>query len=118
MIPKAGDLVRLNPAGCNENMKYETYVWEGTRRVEKIVPYKNDPDYLSIYLNEGGSFGIKLPEGRHYTNPKDSAPFFLIEGTEAEPRNNDGRAVCYWCPDTKTQKRGGGMYDVCPKCGK
>ena len=34
------------------------------------------------------------------------------------PRNNDGSAVCFWCPNTNTQKRGGGMYDVCPKCGR
>lgn len=33
------------------------------------------------------------------------------------PRNNDGRAICFWC-NVPTQKRGGGLYDVCPKCGK
>lgn len=54
----------------------------------------------------------------------------LIPGTEVEifsateavianaPKNNDGRVVCFWCPNTNTQKRGGGMYDVCPKCGR
>lgn len=33
------------------------------------------------------------------------------------PRNNDGRNICYWC-NIPTQLRGGGMYNVCPKCGR
>ena len=33
------------------------------------------------------------------------------------PRNNDGRTTCFWCK-IPTQKRGGGMYDVCPKCSQ
>jgi hypothetical protein len=33
------------------------------------------------------------------------------------PRNNDGRNSCFWC-SVSTQKRGGGIYDVCPKCGR
>jgi hypothetical protein len=33
------------------------------------------------------------------------------------PKNNDGKNSCFWC-NVSTQKRGGGMYDVCPKCGK
>ena len=37
---------------------------------------------------------------------------------ESEPKNNDGRMECFWCSGTKTQKRGGGRYDVCPKCGR
>jgi len=35
----------------------------------------------------------------------------------SEPRNNDGRESCFWC-SIPTAKRGGGMYDVCPKCGR
>jgi hypothetical protein len=34
-----------------------------------------------------------------------------------EPRNNDGRSICYWC-NIQTQKRGNGAYDVCPNCGR
>ena len=37
-------------------------------------------------------------------------------GQGLEPKNNDGRIECFWCPGTKTDKRGGGMYDICPKC--
>jgi len=36
----------------------------------------------------------------------------------SEPRNNDGRQECFWCFGTKTERRGGGMYDVCPRCEK
>ena len=42
----------------------------------------------------------------------------IINNNPSAPRNNDGRAVCFWCPNTNTQKRGGGVYDICPKCGK
>lgn len=35
-----------------------------------------------------------------------------------EPKNNDGRNECFWCPGEKTVKRGLGRYDICPKCGK
>jgi len=38
--------------------------------------------------------------------------------SQNEPKNNDGRAACFWCPKTNTQKRGNGAYDVCPKCGR
>jgi len=34
-----------------------------------------------------------------------------------EPKNNDGRLSCFWC-SIPTAKRGGGMYDVCPRCGR
>lgn len=34
-----------------------------------------------------------------------------------EPKNNDGRITCFWC-NISTQKRGNGVYDICPKCGK
>jgi hypothetical protein len=35
-----------------------------------------------------------------------------------EPRNNDGRALCWWCSGVPTEKRGGGAYDLCPDCGR
>lgn len=37
------------------------------------------------------------------------------ESVNEPPRNNDGLSMCYWC-NVPTQKRGGGAYDVCPKC--
>jgi len=37
--------------------------------------------------------------------------------TACDPRNNDGRSECFWC-HVPTGKRGGGAYDVCPKCGR
>lgn len=44
--------------------------------------------------------------------------YFVTENTHVEaPRNNDGRLMCYWC-NIPTQLRGGGMYNVCPRCGK
>lgn len=33
------------------------------------------------------------------------------------PRNNDGRTDCAFC-GAPTRKAGGGVYDICTKCGK
>jgi hypothetical protein len=38
-------------------------------------------------------------------------------GGQVVPKNNDGRSECFWC-HVPTAKRGGGLYDVCPKCGR
>jgi hypothetical protein len=43
---------------------------------------------------------------------------FRVVAQAQEPKNNDGRAECFWCPGVATAKRGGGQYDVCPKCGR
>jgi hypothetical protein len=40
----------------------------------------------------------------------------MMRTSVSTPRNNDGRSECFWCSGVKTQKRGGGAYDVCPKC--
>jgi hypothetical protein len=45
-----------------------------------------------------------------------SADATVSSGSGA-PRNNDGRSECFWC-HVQTAKRGGGTYDVCPKCGR
>ena len=39
------------------------------------------------------------------------------EAGDLVPKNNDGRDTCFWCR-IPTAKRGGGAYDVCPKCGR
>ena len=36
-----------------------------------------------------------------------------------EPKNNDGKVVCWWC-NGPTERKQGFMsnYDICPKCGR
>jgi len=40
-----------------------------------------------------------------------------VKVAQESPRNNDGRSECFWC-HIPTGKRGGGAYDICPKCGR
>ena len=62
----------------------------------------------------------------------DYSPYFLASPTTCSfieneignsisssivPKNNDGLSDCFWC-HVATEKRGGGRYDVCPKCGR
>jgi hypothetical protein len=57
---------------------------------------------------------LNQADGGYY--PSD---FVLVQdGNSPAPRNNDGRSECFWCPGTRTEKRGGGCYDVCPGCGR
>jgi len=36
-----------------------------------------------------------------------------------EPKNNDGRTVCFWCKGSTETKQGfTSSYNICPKCGK
>jgi hypothetical protein len=37
--------------------------------------------------------------------------------TVALPKNNDGRSECAFCGGP-TRKAGGGIYDICTKCGR
>ena len=47
------------------------------------------------------------------------ARFELLEDTDEEPEDNDGRSTCYWCTGP-TERRAGfsSMYDVCPECDR
>ena len=60
----------------------------------------------------------------HHGNQDDgayaAARFELIEeGTEQEPRNNDGRLTCWWCSGATKKSQGfSGTWDVCQECGK
>lgn len=120
MIPKVGDIVRLNPAGMGKLKGVTGWDWGGRSKcVKQIILSADDPDYLSICLDDGKSVGIYKPDGRFYRNPKGSPPLFLAR--EPEPRNNDGRKTCFWCCTVEgdpipTEKRGMGAYDVCPNC--
>jgi hypothetical protein len=46
--------------------------------------------------------------------------FELVEeGTEQEPRSNDGRAACWWCGAATRKTQGfSWTWDVCGKCGR
>ena len=83
--------------------------------------------FLSIPLNVKDIIGIELdgtiasPSSLELEDAivfQSAVPIVDADICTAQPRNNDGRTECFWCPGTRTQKRGGGMYDVCPKCGR
>lgn len=77
---------------------------------KKYNNIKNDVVWVKMvgYIN-----GVDKSEFEGF---KDGEMVELI-ASGPEPRNNDGRAICFWC-NINTQKRGGGLYDVCPKCGR
>ena len=136
MVPKAGDIVDINPlfkAAMLEkrkklNISYPDQVEYGVEddghihvaRVEKI---NNE---IIVYNSCSGSFrisdsGLRIMDydltiyGWIMTEQ-----FFVPVGSSISiiaPRNNDGRSNCFWC-HIATQKRGGGIYDVCPTCGR
>jgi len=43
----------------------------------------------------------------------------VVVARQSEPKNNDGRAECWWC-GARTEKRPGFtvIYDICPKYEK
>lgn len=94
----------------------------------EIVKYENLPDKLKDAFGVFSVFDDVYFRASGYRNALDGTeydglrPNEMVEITSVAsqntPKNNDGRAVCFWCPNTNTQKRGGGMYDVCPKCGR
>ena len=128
MIPKVGDLVRLNPAGCgNKNMsgRVEDYGGKDLR----VIRVTEMDDGWSTHIDvcvEGDcddltNFIVYSSDGRYMRELKGAAPLFVLVGdgvaSDPGPRNNDGRGSCFWCK-VPTVKRGGGMYDICPKCGR
>jgi len=127
MIPKVGDIVRLNPAGSgHEDMGGRWANWGGEDlEVAEIEPSSLEADFIevAVWVGVEGSrsligFGIRLPEGRFHALPPGSPPLFLSTKPDGpEPRNNDGREECFWCC-IPTEKRGDDRYDVCPNCGR
>jgi len=122
MVPKAGDLVRLNPEGSGHPMMASLKEFLGTLSwiVDKVTPQPAQPGYVSVrFKGTDRSVGIWVEDGRFYASAPGTPCLFLsVSSAGSEPRNNDGRQECFWCAGIKTQKRGGGLYDVCPKCGK
>jgi hypothetical protein len=136
MIPKVGDLVRMNPEYLQKasaqldplhpvyGLLMDIHVWGmGILRVSEVIQSAITPGYVSVYF-EGTwhSVGIWESDGRFYASPVGSPPLLLLTSdgipSRPEPHNNDGRGECFWCPGIKTDKHGGGLYDVCPKCGR
>ena len=80
---------------------------------------KKRPDnagLICVRFDDNGPFG----DGVAVIEPDDDclchAGTIVSKSIGPIPRNNDGRAECFWC-HLPTQKRGGGLYDVCPSCG-
>jgi len=75
-----------------------------------IYHEKHKADYIWFKYQDGECNGL-TPNTK--VEVISSAPIM----SQNAPRNNDGRTTCFWC-NINTQKRGGGLYDVCPKCGR
>ena len=126
MIPKVGDLVKINHELLDKYpdrtdcLRY--FFYKGALKVETIVERNYsisvDFNYDSMCFNFG-SIEIIKPNGNFWSLEDNTPPvFLLISEIILAPQNNDGRTECFWCPGIKTQKRGGGTYDICPLCGK
>jgi len=98
---------------------------KGSEAVEELVSgwrlwWVENMDYL-----DGSDQEVDYPDGSPWISlvglQYQFAHMWLEElptlGLEAIPRNNDGRNTCFWC-HIPTDKRGSGMYDICPKCGR
>lgn len=138
-IPKPEDLTRVMPIICSDSLylinTLKNLGWKdrgGNRSLDflrkaiftKLILTKNyDPNGNVGYcdqLNCDSCIQYIKPNSIWECHSSVSPTFELVISNNknvSEPRNNDGRDFCYWC-NIKTQKRGDGAYDICPKCGK
>lgn len=100
--PKIGDLVRLVDA--------DALIAEKGMLAE--VCELHDANYfISI------KWAAKTTQAHGWYNPN---RFVLLERStaEIEPKNNDGRSMCFWCRGPTSKKLGFIIdeYDYCEKC--
>ena len=111
-----------------ERLDQYGWKWSGGITIPEFHPVNNG--HFTTEIRDGGGLWMMLPPSGqiYYLIPgsKQGLPAcnnrYVLTGPVAvtaglEPRNNDGRMECFWCR-VPTQKRGGGMYDVCPKCSR
>ena len=127
MVPKKGDKVKFRKEflDYHKNAFPESNLFffeERSFTVKNVGGASSTEVFLDGFTFDGehNSITIKGEDGTFGYFLGSPVVFELVERktVSSAPRNNDGRAVCFWCPNTNTQKRGGGLYDVCPKCGK
>lgn len=121
MVPKVGDLVILNPA-LSEHPILQSRIVAFGPNPRPVVYLFRDEDGGNVTVDFGwGLEFIVHSDGSYFREIAGSPSLFLLASSDRtslpEPRNNDGRRECFWC-HISTAKRGGGMYDVCPKCGR
>ena len=124
---KVGDKVRIHPK-VYDNFKGDSITQVSKDTIYEITKIYEDSLYLKPVSGEGiGKDGLPYDDTPRgildiWWIDKDINKSFIPIGQEQKsftnaPRNNDGRTTCFWC-NVSTEKRGGGMYDVCPKCGQ
>jgi len=106
---KKVDLLVIRPGAM---ATYEVSFTDGSYISQLIIDQKGQVNGVDVFESWVAMAGVAQVDG------------FVISGNsirpavkENEPKNNDGRTNCFWC-NLSTEKRGGGQYDVCPKCGK
>ena len=124
MFPKVGDLVKLNPEGSRHPcIQGRVMAFSSGPRCVGNVQDMEDGDFVVCFADATIVIDfIVSSDGAYFREPAGSPSLFLLASSHdqvsrAEPRNNDGRVECFWC-HVPTGKRGGGTYDICPKCGR
>lgn len=124
-VPKYGDIVRLNPAGCRHRALIPLCEMnENTCKIASVVSDYGNPLNATVelqYTNCTVRLWICAIEGHYWEEPHGSPPLFLPikQHQELCPINNDGRAECFWCGTATEHKMGfTKCYNICPKCVK
>ena len=78
---------------------------------------KNGRKVAKSVDNNGIGVGSGKPIFIYYKDPASGITIGNIRAVRTTPCNNDGRSECAFC-GAPTRKAGGGMYDICTKCGK
>jgi hypothetical protein len=127
MIPKVGDLVRLNPAGCgHENMSGRfdefggkdlrvTDISSADNCVHVDISVESDPYHLPM------GFFIVSDDGRYFREPKGTAPLFMLATECSLDDPVLPAAVPAFCrcasPELVDNVACGKWFKVCRRCG-
>lgn len=59
----------------------------------------------------------QVQEQLRFSREMGKPALLVLQGKRTEPRNNDGRATCWWCgAPTKRVPGVIDVYDICTKC--
>ena len=135
MVPKAGDIVDINPLFKRAHFKKYSYkntqfgeksdghihilsIMESSNNSRTIILDKENGAKGSYRIDNNG-FPTDFADFVKYGFPVGGSLFVPLEiiNSSIAPKNNDGLGTCFWC-HIPTEKHGGGIYNVCPKCGR